>query len=106
MRNLIGRDPQQFISENPRCVVLLRASWCGRPCESLVPVLKEIEAEHPHVAFAYIDVEGCEELVSNHQVYALPTVLGFVNGQLVSTSIITRSKGEIIINLNGVLSHD
>lgn len=105
MRNLIGRDPEQFIAQNPSCVVLLRASWCGRPCESLVPVLKEIGAEYPHVAFGYLDVEGCQNFVSKHQVVALPTVLGFVNGELKATSTITRDKSEIITALREVFRY-
>lgn len=105
MRNLIGRDPELFIAQNPRCVVLLRAPWCGRPCESLVPVLQEIGSENPSVAFGYLDVEGCQEFVSKHQVVALPTVLGFVEGDLKAVSAITREKSEILVALKEVLDH-
>lgn len=105
MRNLIGRDPEQFISDNPRCVVFIRAPWCGRPCESLMPTLKEIEAENPQVSFGHANADGCEAFVSKHQVNALPTVLGFVNGELKASSVLTSDKAKIIANLEGVLNN-
>lgn len=105
MHNLIGRCPDKFVAEHSRCVILLRAPWCGRPCESLVPILKEIEAEHPHVAFGFADISGCEDFVARHEVTALPTALGYVDGVLKAISVTTRDKATVIKNLKSVLDH-
>ena len=58
------------------------------------------------MGFGYANTDGCESFVSKHQVNALPTVLGFVDGELKATSVLTGDKMEIIANLMSVLVNE
>jgi thioredoxin 1 len=50
------------------------ADWCG-PCKTQDPILEELEAEYPDVAFEKIDVDEEQDVANEYQVRSLPTLI-------------------------------
>ncbi|EJN59528.1 thioredoxin [Halogranum rubrum] len=50
------------------------ADWCG-PCKTQDPILDEIEADYPDVAFEKVDVDDEQEIANQYQVRSLPTLI-------------------------------
>ncbi|GFU34255.1 thioredoxin, mitochondrial [Nephila pilipes] len=62
-------------------IVDFQASWCG-PCKLLEPRLETIVGKHSDkVHLAKVDIDDNSEIALNHDVQAVPHVLGFRNGQ-------------------------
>ncbi|MBW4563591.1 MAG: thioredoxin [Mojavia pulchra JT2-VF2] len=57
------------------------AEWCG-PCQMMVPILEQVNAQlKDRLRIVKIDTEKYTELASQYQIYALPTLLLFKQGQ-------------------------
>lgn len=57
------------------------ASWCG-PCRLMADILEEVKAGiGDKVSIIKIDTEKYPKIASDWQVYALPTLILFKNGQ-------------------------
>ncbi|HEX2547298.1 MAG TPA: thioredoxin family protein [Ramlibacter sp.] len=62
-------------SEQPQWwAVCLCAAWCG-VCRDWLPLFRELSARHPHVRFAYVDVEDEDETMGDVDIETFPTVL-------------------------------
>ncbi|CAL1297725.1 unnamed protein product [Larinioides sclopetarius] len=62
-------------------VVDFKASWCG-PCKMLEPRLEVIVGKYAEkVHLAKVDIDENSEIAMNHDVQAVPHVLGYRNGQ-------------------------
>lgn len=48
------------------------ASWCG-PCQFIAPFFVQYSEEYKDVAFLKIDVDECEELARDAQIFSMPT---------------------------------
>jgi len=56
------------------------ATWCG-PCQVMVPILEQVSAQtKEQLMVVKIDTDKYEQLASQHQIYALPTLVLFKNG--------------------------
>ncbi|BAY13162.1 thioredoxin [Calothrix sp. NIES-2098] len=57
------------------------AEWCG-PCQMMVPILEQVNAQlQGRLRIVKIDTEKYTELASQYQIYALPTLVLFKQGQ-------------------------
>ena len=57
------------------------ATWCG-PCKIMAGILEQVNAQMKHqVKVIKIDTEKYPQLASEHQIYALPTLVLFKQGQ-------------------------
>jgi len=64
-------------------VVDFSATWCG-PCKLLTPRLEAaVAAEEGAVDLAIVDIDDLAELAMEHEVNAVPTVLGMKGGKVV-----------------------
>ena len=63
------------------------ASWCG-PCRMLAPTIAQIaEEKQGIVKVGKINVDDSPELASQYGIASIPTLMVFVNGEPVKTSI-------------------
>ena len=69
--------------EHPVAIVDFWAEWCG-PCKKTKPVLEQIEAELPDVAFGAVDVSDHPELAASFEIMSIPAVLVFSDGKEVA----------------------
>ena len=75
------------------------ASWCG-PCKMLSPVLSEIADEYADVIrVAKVNVDDEPELAMKFRVSSIPMLVLVKNGRIVSTSVGSRPKDEILNEL-------
>lgn len=60
-------------------VLALCAEWCGT-CRSFRPVLEQLAAHHPQIAFAWLDIEDDAALAGDLDVETFPTLAIFRAG--------------------------
>lgn len=70
------------------------AQWCG-PCKMMASVLDEIEAEHPEITVAKVDVDENPEISSQYQITSIPTLIVFKDGSPATVSVGFKPKNEI-----------
>ena len=68
-----------------KVLVDFNATWCG-PCRMLKPILDEY-SENSTVKVCSIDVDQNEELARNYNIYSIPCLILFENGQEVKRNI-------------------
>jgi thioredoxin 1 len=63
------------------------AAWCG-PCRALAPVIERIAARYDgRVKVAKLDVDANPSTPSHFHVQSIPSVLFFLDGQLVDRTV-------------------
>ncbi len=72
----------EFVKQNKIVVVDFYAVWCG-PCMMLAPIIEQLAAEMPSISFAKVNVDNARELAMKYGIMSIPTLLVFVNGNLV-----------------------
>lgn len=82
-------------------IVDFYANWCG-PCRMLSPVLEELEEENNNISIAKVDVDEARELAMKYKISAIPALLFFKDGELVSTEVGFMSKDDLLEVLKGI----
>ena len=68
------------------------AEWCG-PCRMVSPVVEELASDYEgKVNFVKVNVDEANELASKYNVFSIPTLAIFSNGQIVSQQVGAASK--------------
>jgi thioredoxin len=70
-----------LIKNNNIVVLDFFATWCG-PCKVLTPQLESLSKKYPNVVFLKVDVDEFEDIASQHQISAMPTIMFYKNGHL------------------------
>ena len=72
------------------------ASWCG-PCRALKPVLEGVNNEaNGQFKVVTVDVDECQDLASEYQVSAIPTVLVFKDGIVAQKFVGLQTKAKLL----------
>ena len=101
------QDSASFYSNiNNTKVVLVDfyATWCG-PCQMLKTPLKELSDELDNFSVLKVDIENedCSEIVSSHNVTAMPTLCFYKDGKLCKTVVGFQSKNKLLNEINMLL---
>jgi thioredoxin 1 len=84
-------EQQVLISANP-VFVDFWAEWCG-PCRSVSPVVEELSGEYDgKVDFVKVNVDENGELAKKYNVFSIPTLAIFKNGEVVSQKVGAATK--------------
>ena len=75
-------------------VVDFWADWCG-PCKMMGPVLEEVAAAHPTVKVGKLNTDENMKIALDYKIDAIPALLRFKNGEVVSRSVGYRPAAEL-----------
>jgi thioredoxin 1 len=75
-----------IVKKNHVVLIDFWATWCG-PCRNFAPVFQAASEKHPDWYFARIDVDQNQDLASALQIQAIPTLMIFKDGKLVSRQV-------------------
>jgi thioredoxin 1 len=83
---------QQVLNSTNPVFVDFWAEWCG-PCRSVSPVVEELSGEYAgKVDFVKINVDENGELAQKYNVFSIPTLAIFKNGEVVSQKVGASTK--------------
>lgn len=57
------------------------ADWCG-PCKRFAPIFEAASEKHEDIVFGKVDTEEAQDLATQLQIQAIPTLMAFKNGRL------------------------
>jgi thioredoxin 1 len=105
MKELVEADYQKLVVENDKLVIIdFWAEWCG-PCKQLAPVLEKIAKEYEgKVDFYKTDVAKDNNLISTHNVKAIPLLLFVKNGIKIKEMVGHSSRQHIIDTIEECLN--
>ena len=90
--------------ENGVTLVDFYATWCG-PCRMLAPFIEEIDEEFSQkLKVAKLDVDECGEVASKYGINAIPALLIFKDGELMTNSVGFVAKDDIVNMIEEVLA--
>lgn len=100
---------ERVLDEEKPTIVYFSTDGCG-PCEAIVPVLKDLQADlkddiyikNVHVTFEE-GMNGTNEVVTKYEIMAYPTLLVIKDGQPVKYIIGKYTKAEIMADLKKVI---
>ena len=76
------------------------ATWCG-PCMMMSPIVEEIAKEFDgKIKVGKINVDEEDELASEYEIYSIPTLMLFKNGEKVGQLIKKKKKDDLINFIN------
>ena len=83
LREVTFDDIEYAIAESRLTFVDCWAPWC-EPCKALVPTLIELDekySDNPDISFIQINVQEFPEFGVRHDIYGLPCILVFLDGE-------------------------
>ena len=95
-----GNTFKAQVLENSKPVLVdFYADWCG-PCKMLAPVIEQIAGESSNYDVYKLNVDEAPELAAQYGVMSIPTLIVFMNGEVVAKTIGVQSK-QTILNMLG-----
>ncbi len=72
------------VTKNNLVLVDFFAPWCG-PCKMLSPILDEVAKEQQDFSIVKVNVIEEEELAQQYNIFSIPTLIVFKDGEVVAT---------------------
>lgn len=85
------------IDSGQKTVFLFTADWCG-DCQYLYPLLPAIEVENTDYSFRQVDRDDFMDLVQKWDIFGIPSLVVFENGQEIGRFVDKNRKTKEEIN--------
>lgn len=79
-------------------VVDFYAEWCG-PCKIMGPAIDELSESNKSAKFVKIDVDKNQDLAGQFNIFSIPTLVFFKNGQPVHSLTGMQAKEAIVAEI-------
>ena len=83
------------LSSEKKVLVDFFANWCG-PCKMIAPTLEKISLDHPEIDVVKVNVDEAMRVSMTYQVEAIPTLVVFENGKIISRKLGFMSENDIL----------
>lgn len=98
MSNIQEISAESFQSEvtnhQGKVLVDFYAPWCG-PCKMIAPVVEQIAQENDDLKVVKIDADQAPELMAEHGVRGIPTLLLINQGDVIARKVGAASKQQV-----------
>ena len=71
----------EVLNSDKKVVVDFYADWCG-PCKLMAPIIEDLSNELTDVKFCKLNVDDDPELANEFEVFSIPTLIVFENGNV------------------------
>jgi len=103
MKEISSAEFEQLLTLQEYVLVDFWAPWCG-PCNTLGPVLEEIEPKYvDRIKFCKMNIDRNDDVAMQYKVVSIPNLCIFKNGQLVDRFVGFKGKKDIIKFLDKIL---
>jgi thioredoxin 1 len=90
---------REVLSNTLPVLVEFSAVWCA-PCKMLDPIIDQIAGEWDEkIKVVKIDVDYCPEIAMQYQVMSVPTLMLFINGEMIERLTGYQPKDRIVNKL-------
>ena len=86
MEKLNNKNFDEKIASDKLTLVDFSATWCG-PCKMFKPIVEQLEENMPEINVYSADIEDCDEIANRYRIFSVPTIMLFLNGEKVDTSV-------------------
>lgn len=103
MEVINSNDFNKVIADNDVVLIDFFATWCG-PCKMLGPVLEDVQNDMSGKLSMYkLDVDKSPDIAAQFQIFSVPTMLIFKNGNVVDQMVGFMPKDAIITKIKNYL---
>ena len=97
----VNKNNFEYVKNSEKVVLLdFYADWCG-PCRMLSPIVEEIARERDDIIVAKVNVDKEEELARRFNIYSIPSLIVFKDGEVVKQANGARPKSSILALIDG-----
>jgi thioredoxin 1 len=97
---------QEVLHSKTLSLLQFKTEWSG-PCQIIAPVYRELATTYSGLAdFFMIDAEQHQELKLAYGIMELPSILFFLNGDVIDHSVGLTSKNALIAKIENALAEN